>query len=164
MNPRLVITGTRNGRPDVWDALDRWCGAFGTPSVLVLGDQVGVDAGAADWARAYKRDQRPGHDFEVKIERAARSARGRVASEALRARTARMIDWCEPGDHLLALPDPYNSPGTWLCHLLGQRTGLLCAVVEPGRPWLHDLAKRHALHYRWRTSDDIPGLQREFTW
>ena len=57
MARRLVVTGTRHGRPDVWDALNAWFVAFGhgVHVVVYFGDAHGVDAVAERWAtEAYK--------------------------------------------------------------------------------------------------------------
>lgn len=146
MNPRLVITGTRWGRPDVWDALDAWVDTFGAPAMLVLGGQRGVDTQAAEWALAYAYHRKLGHGFPVKTERPKRSSRSRAAE--LLARNQRMVDWCEPGDHLLAFPHQ-DSSGTWHCHGLGVKAGLLCTVVDARKPWLRELRIRHGEHPRW---------------
>lgn len=144
MTPRLVITGTRYGRPGVWDALDSWVNVFGPPRELILGGARGVDHQALEWARCQVRD---GLNFPIVFERAEWL---RFQKRAGPMRNLRMVQRADPGDHLLAFPKLRgDSPGTYHCHAAGLARGLLCALVMPRSRWLYELYKQHQQHPRW---------------
>lgn len=144
MTPRLVITGTRWGRPDVWAALDQWVDAFGLPRLLVLGGAHGVDRQALDWSHDRRR---AGLVFPVDVVRADWARYGKAAGPI---RNMQMVERAGPGDHLLAFPDALLSPGTYHCHGAGLERGLLCALIRrPDQNWLRDLVEQHQQHPRW---------------
>lgn len=45
---RCVITGTRDGRADLWHWMRRFVARYGVPELWILGDARGVDADAAE--------------------------------------------------------------------------------------------------------------------
>lgn len=114
---KLVVTGTRRGRPDVAYWLDRWARRYGLPEVLIVGDADGVDAQAVMWCGE------------------TRPLLQRVVVNPLLAsphryhdRNQRMVDAAEPGDHCLAFPDP-ESRGTWDCVRRARARGLRVFVL-----------------------------------
>lgn len=114
---RLLVTGTRRGRPDVELWLGRWMQRHDVPSLLVVGDARGVDAQAYAWGRLV--------GAAIKREAVDRT---RPSPERYRERNARMVEQCEPGDHCLALPDA-DSRGTWHCVRLARRAQLTVFVL-----------------------------------
>lgn len=136
---KLVITGTRYGRADVWLALDVYRAIFGDPWLILGGDlnegvytQRGVDLQARQWADA--------HDLHGVVEYAFWDA----GPSAGPPRNKRMVAQAEPGHHLLAFPDA-SSRGTWGCFRMGQKARLLAVVVEAG--WAEKLTAMH--RERW---------------
>jgi hypothetical protein len=105
---RLVVTGSREGRPDVWYWLDRWVAKYGAPELVILGDARGVDAQAQAWCEA--RDYN-GIEF-LATWRKHYNAKGGDMGGTLRnidmVNAARRGDWC------VGFPRP-KSRGTWQC-------------------------------------------------
>lgn len=128
---RLIVTGTRDGRADVWDTLDLYTRLWGAPFLVLGGDlrrgqasAQGVDLQARQWAEA-----RGVHGL---VELAFWDALKRSAGPK---RNARMVRWGRPGvDHLLAFPSSGESRGTHGCYALGQARGIFCVYVENGWP------------------------------
>ena len=138
MSWTCVITGTRDGRADVWEALDLYRALFGDPYLVLGGDlndgrasQRGVDLQAYQWARA-----RGVHGI---IELAFWDA-----GNAGPPRNTRMVRHAPAGHHLLAFP-AVRSRGTWDCFRKGQKARLLAVVVEAG--WAEQLTTMH--RERW---------------
>jgi len=48
---RLVITGSRNGYADLHKHLNEFCLKFCIPSIVILGDALGVDRDALRWVQ-----------------------------------------------------------------------------------------------------------------
>ena len=115
--PRLVVTGSREGRADVERALDTWVMRYGIPQLVIVGDQRGVDTQAFEWAKER------GYTF-----RRERVRPGQPSPACFHDRNQRMVDWAAPGDYLLAFPTA-GSRGTWDCFQRGQRAGLICLEV-----------------------------------
>lgn len=112
----LVVTGTRYGRPDVNYWLARWADRHGIPARMHVGDALGVDRQAYDWAVARGVDRL--------VFQANWAAFGKGAGPS---RNQRMVDAAEPGDWLLAFPMG-ESRGTRDCMRRGVERGL--RVVE----------------------------------
>lgn len=117
---RLVVTGTRLGRPDVWAKLDEYLDAFGEPELVILGDGKGVDAQAAGFFQG------------LSIPTRVFAADWMSGPNAGPKRNQEMVNAARPGDHLLAFPDE-SSRGTWDCYRRGQKAGLLC--IDVGWPF-----------------------------
>lgn len=125
---RLVITGTRRGRTDVFFVLDEYVRLFGVPWLVLGGDirkgeysAQGVDAQAREWARL-----RGVHGLVVY------AYWDRLRRRAGPERNSRMVGHGRPGrDRLLAFPDA-ESVGTHGCYAAGKSYGLFCAYAEPG--------------------------------
>jgi hypothetical protein len=114
---QLLITGTREGREDVWGILEAYVAAYGKPSRMIVGCARGVDSSAFDWARV--------SGVETLAFAADWVARGLFAGPE---RNARMVAACRPGDHCLAFPhvDPAKRRGTTDCYTKAQAAGLIC--------------------------------------
>ena len=113
----LVVTGSRLGRYDVALALDAWVAKHGTPRLVIVGDQRGVDTQALEWV------QKRGFDWAIE-----RVRDGMDSPECFHDRNQRMVDHAQAGDHLLAFP-MRGSKGTWDCFRRGVVAGLVCAEV-----------------------------------
>ena len=118
---RLVITGTRRGRSDVWDTLTRYALKHGLPELVIVGDQTGVDAQAWQWA----------------MENNASHARIYVKPQLMSPRrfhdrNQRMVDLAGPGDMCLGFPDQ-QSRGTFDCMKRARARGLEVMQVHEGR-------------------------------
>lgn len=115
---RLVVTGTRHGRSDVWFWLDRWVARFGVPELVIVGDATGVDTQARLWGEA--------RGYPLHIER----VEPRTPSPArYHERNQRMVDLARPGDWCVALPDRY-SRGTWDCLRRAEHAKLRTRVCD----------------------------------
>jgi hypothetical protein len=119
---RLVITGTRNGHPDV----ERWMSAFGAkygvPELTVLGDARGVDA------QAFEFVNRQSWSYAL-----LRANWKELGDGAGRERNERMIALASLDDWGLAFPGK-NSPGTYHCLRLAEEKGLLIALNRRFKP------------------------------
>lgn len=145
---RLVISGTRLGRPDVWYWLDRWMRRHGPPGLLIVGCARGVDAQAIAWA--VERNVR------YQVFRAAwRRPDGSKDLSAGNKRNAAMVAAARPGDWLLAFPD-VESRGTPDCAAKGRRAGLRVHVCPPAWPSrsgvLPSLKVRRVVSSAWTSS------------
>ncbi len=114
---RLLVTGTRNGRPDLSRWLDRWLARHGCPEVAILGDAPGVDLMARVWCV-----KRSVTFLRVSVD-------PRLPSPArYHRRNEQMVAHAEPGDHCLAFPDA-ESRGTWHTVGLARAKGLTVYVL-----------------------------------
>ena len=99
---KLLITGTRKGRPDV----ARWIERFllkHDPSEAIVGDAAGVDT------QAFLALSRVGVSVIREVVTGPKSD-----PRSYHDRNQRMADHCGPGDACLAFPDG-ESRGTWDC-------------------------------------------------
>lgn len=115
-NFKLVVTGTRYGRDDVWALLDEFLAKHGVPTTLIVGDAAGVDASAIAWAKARHI---PYEMFEAHWKRYGQTA-GPL-------RNTQMIAATKAGDYCLAFP-ARKSAGTWDCVRKAEARGLLVTV------------------------------------
>lgn len=131
---RCVITGTRDGRADLWHWMRRFAARYGVPELWILGDAKGVDSDAAElcrregWIhRIYFADWRP---------------MGIYNKLAGFERNRNMVMGADPGDFCLAFPSgslardnktglwlPIDSKGTRHCIGVAQARGLRVHVI-----------------------------------
>lgn len=130
---RLLVSGTRSGRPDVESVLDAHVAEHGKPFlVIICGDWDekknratfrGVDRQAREWAK------RRGLKF---IEVLAHWEMHGDAAGPIRNTYA--VGHCFEGDHCVAIPDPTGpSKGTRGCAALAERAGLRVFMHEVKR-------------------------------
>lgn len=124
---RLLVSGSRVGRADVWTALDAYLECLGEPELVIAGGARGVDVQAAAWARSRGLPLR-----EVPVSDDDWATLGDSAGHA---RNAVMVDLCHPGDHLVAFPVG-RSPGTRGCIALARKRGLQCFVLDLKLPYV----------------------------
>lgn len=105
---QLLVTGTRNGRPDVELWLSRWQRKYGAPELLIVGGAKGVDTQAEIFGlRA---------SWKVRVVPVTREQWRLLGGRAGHERNQQMVDLCAQGDHCLAFPSPVRrSAGTWDC-------------------------------------------------
>lgn len=122
---RLVVTGTRHGRSDLWWWLNRFVAKHGRPELCILGDAQGVDEQAWLWTLFYKVEH-------VKFEAQWRAGyRHAYNPRAGHERNQVMVDQASRGDWCLAFPHPTKpSPGTWDCYRRALDRGLNVAVCK----------------------------------
>jgi hypothetical protein len=123
---KLVITGTREGRPDVERHLDCWVEEHGLPRVLIVGCQKGVDSQAFAWGLRQGLSIAAGTLIQ-EIARWHPNGRNSYDPDAARARNVRMVNHCTVGDWCLAFPGP-DSTGTWHCLARARARGLVTLV------------------------------------
>jgi hypothetical protein len=111
---QLLITGTREGRPDVEGLLEAYVAVYGMPERVIVGDATGVDAQAAEFFRMR------GAEVHVEFATGAWPAAGPQ-------RNARMVGMCRRGDHCIAFPhpDPNRRKGTDGCLAMARAAGLV---------------------------------------
>lgn len=121
MPPKLLVTGTRRGRPDVRAWLLRWSRQYGAPSCLVVGglpehrpvgELYSVDG------EAYLFGKNAG--WPLRVFRADWDGLGKAAGPL---RNQAMVDFCRAGDVCLGFPDA-ESRGTWDCMRRAHAAGL----------------------------------------
>lgn len=119
---KVVVTGTRNGRPDVAHWLRRFALKFGWPDEWIIGDAKGVDAQAYAWliVAGVPVDQITRVEVNPEL----------PSPQRFHDRNQRMVDIAGPGDACLAFPD-FESKGTWDCFARAQRKGLDCVALPP---------------------------------
>ena len=117
MSKRLVVTGTRQGRADVWLLLDEFVQKYGVPSMVLVGDARGVDEDARAWALA--------RGIPLKVFKADWETHGRSAGPL---RNSTMVNAAEPGDWCLAFPKE-ESRGTRDCVRKAKIRGLSVFVL-----------------------------------
>lgn len=127
---QLLVTGSREGREDVWYWLDRWVARYGQPSRLILGDARGVDMQARVWGmRTLGRER-----VHVEYVPDWRDETGALDPQAGPRRNQRMVDLAHARDWCLAFPTP-KSRGTWDCVERADAAGLyvaICPLYWPG--------------------------------
>jgi hypothetical protein len=106
-----VITGSRHGYDELWDALDALAATVGAPARVLAREQHGVDQEAREWARARGYELVP---FEVNH---------RLDGNQ------RMCAAARAGGLIAGFPDP-ASRGTWDCLWRGVQRDLA--------PWVAD--------------------------
>ena len=117
---RVVVTGTREGRPDLVPWLVRFTDKHGIPELFVLGCARGVDAQALRLCH----ERRWSHAVVF-----ADWALGKAAGHQ---RNQRMVDLATVGDWCLAFPGG-ASVGTWDCVRRAKAAGLQVAVLTVRR-------------------------------
>lgn len=130
---RLVVSGSRYGRPDVWSALESWLAAFrdDRPVRLYHGCAPGVDEQARCWGmRAGVQEER----FP------ANWSRGKKAGPE---RNIRMVRAAGGGAHMLGFPGP-KSVGTWHCYRVAANAELCAVIVDVGdtRGFIEELRRQ----------------------
>ena len=130
--PKLLVTGTRWGRPDVERMLDAWVERFGPPSLVISGRAShplggkSVDIQAEEWAAR--------RGFPVRAVPVTPDEWKDFGGAAGHFRNQTMVDLCELGDHCFAFPAPGRSPGTRHCIGAAKKAKLIVHVAEEGRP------------------------------
>jgi hypothetical protein len=114
----MLITGSRDGHPDVWNELAKYLVDRGNPSWLVLGDASGVDRQALEFACAR------GVFFVVHT-----ADWTRYGSAAGPIRNQKMVDCAGSSARALAFPHG-KSTGTRGCVKLCRAAGIVVRVVE----------------------------------
>lgn len=105
---RCVITGTRDGRADLWHWMYRFVAKYGAPELWILGDADGVDSDAGELC------MREG--WVHRIYYANWRTIGRYNPLAGFERNKAMVLTADPGDFCLAFPSgSVHSKGTWHC-------------------------------------------------
>lgn len=115
---RLLVTGSRDGFPSLWDALDALVAALGRPVEVHVREQDGVDVGTRAWVAA--------RGLYLVPEQADPS---RPSPERYHEANQRMVDKCARGDVAAAFPRR-GSRGTWQCLGRARRAGLRCYVAD----------------------------------
>lgn len=116
--PRLLVTGTRHGRTDVWGYLDAYLATYGAPEQVIVGDATGVDAQVA----TFFRERNLGASVEVF--RADWAKHGNAAGPKC---NTEMVGRCSRGDHCIAFPHPDHDKrrGTTGCYTMAMAAGLI---------------------------------------
>lgn len=114
---KVVITGTRKGRPDVSYWLRKFVDKHGVPT-FIIGDAPGVDGDALEICRAKKWP-------------AVRCLVNPLlpSPERFHVRNQFMVDLASPGDWCLAFPGP-DSRGTYDCMRRAKERGLQVAKLK----------------------------------
>lgn len=115
--PKLMVTGSREGRYDVEYWLDQWVSKHGEPDLVVLGDATGVDAQASLWCEK--------HQYKHVVVDADWDAYGPRAGPL---RNLAMVALCGPGDYCLAFPVGV-SKGTRHAAGAARKSGLLTFIL-----------------------------------
>lgn len=118
--PRLVVTGSRNGHPELSRWLTRWVDRFGKPEFAVVGDNDDTDDSV---------DKRA-HEFFAPLCMVVKVCVNPLLASPWRFhdRNQRMVDSVLEGDWLLAFPDS-ESRGTYDCYRRGKKRGLQCRMA-----------------------------------
>lgn len=114
---RVVITGTRDGRADLWHWMRRFVARSGVPELWILGDARGVDDDAAELCR------REGWIHSIYY-----AQWDRFGGRAGMLRNAAMVRAADHGDFCLGFPGA-ASRGTYHCIRIAQERGLRTHVM-----------------------------------
>ncbi len=116
-----LITGSRHGYYGLWEALDAAVRVFGSPTVVHVREQRGVDQDARAWVHSRGLQLVP-HAADP----------SRPSPDRYHEANQRMVDAVCAGGLALGFPGP-KSRGTWDCLRRARERGLACYVADGRR-------------------------------